>query len=396
MAGPPLRRPHVLWVTENHPPSPGGMAVSSDRIVRGLRALDIEVDVVHLCRRPSPGPWEIQQHGRYLAFPIGEDAAHDLSVLFELLARDAHRPSLTHVLAFGGNLPVVAAPNYAAWLNLPLITLFRGNDFDSAVFSPQRRAVLREAIERSARICVVSRDKRERILALFPQARVDWTPNSIDLDDWTVLPSDAEAAQVWRLENVPSGKRVLGLFGQIKAKKGGLQIVNALLAAGLGAKVHLLLVGEVHEAVRERLAAESASLGSTLIPFVDRYALIRYYLACDAVAIPSYYDGMPNTLLEAMGLGLPLLASDAGGMKDVLRDGVHGFVFPAADDDGCRRALRLFVEAAPETLQAMGIACRKTAAEFDLAGEAGRYEDILLETLRQPEHHSLELVDKDS
>jgi glycogen synthase len=394
MSGPPARRPHVLWITENHPPSPGGMAVSSDRIMRGLRGLGIDVDIVHLCRRPSPARWETQQHGRYLAFPIGDDAAHDLSVLFELVARDALRPSFTHVLAFGGNLPVLAAPNFAAWLNLPLITLFRGNDFDSAVFSPQRRAVLREAIERSARICVVSRDKRERIVALFPQARVDWTPNSIDLGDWAVLPSDVEAAQRWRVENVREGKRVLGLFGQIKPKKGGLQIVNALLGSGLAAQVHLLLVGEVHEAVRERLAAEAASLASTLIPFVDRYALIRYYLTCDVVGIPSYYDGMPNTLLEAMGLGLPVLASDAGGMRDLLRDGVHGFVFPAADDDGCRRALRQFVEANPEVLRGMGAACRKTACEFDPASEAGRYEDILVETLGHRTSPTMELVKK--
>jgi glycogen synthase len=357
------------------------MAISSDRIVRGLRALQVEVDVVHLGRRSAPPAWETQQHGRYLGFPIGEDPAHDLNLLFELLARDPRRDAFTHVLAFGGNLPLLAAPNFAAWLGLPLVTLFRGNDFDAAIFSLQRRAVVREAIERSARVCVVSRDKRDRILALYPTARVAFTPNGIDLDDWSALPSDGEAARRWRLDHVPDGKRVLGLFGQIKPKKGGLQIVNALLASGLGAKVHLLLVGEIHETVRERLLAESNALASTLIPFVDRYALIRHYLACDALAIPSYYDGMPNALLEAMGLGLPILASDAGGMNDVLRDGVHGFVFPAGDDDGCRQALCRFVDASAEALQHMGAACRQAAAAFDPASEARRYQAVLVETL---------------
>ena len=42
--------------------------------------------------------------------------------------------TLTHVVAFGGFVPLLAAPTYAAWLNVPLVTLLRGNDFDLGLF----------------------------------------------------------------------------------------------------------------------------------------------------------------------------------------------------------------------------------------------------------------------
>ena len=54
------------------------------------------------------------------------------------------------MVAFGGFVPLLAAPTYAAWLNVPLVTLLRGNDFDLGLFTPGRRAILCEALERAA------------------------------------------------------------------------------------------------------------------------------------------------------------------------------------------------------------------------------------------------------
>ena len=84
------------------------------------------------------------------------------------------------MVAFGGSRPIAAGPVYAAWLDVPLLTLIRGNDFDAAVFSAQRRPILDEAITRSALVCAVSRDKAEKIAALHPDTPVRWIPNGID------------------------------------------------------------------------------------------------------------------------------------------------------------------------------------------------------------------------
>ena len=60
--------------------------------------------------------------------------------------------ALTHVGAFGGFVALLAAPTYAASLNMPLVALLRGNDFDLSRFTPGRRAILCEALERAAHL----------------------------------------------------------------------------------------------------------------------------------------------------------------------------------------------------------------------------------------------------
>jgi glycosyltransferase involved in cell wall biosynthesis len=206
---------------------------------------------------------------------------------------------------------------------------------------------------------------------------VVWTPNGIDLEDWSLLDSDRESALSWRMENVDPTKRILGVFGQIKPKKGVLQLIQALADSGMAHRFHLLLVGDLDAQIVERLAGLDPIITHTALPFTDRYALMRWYAVCDAVAIPSFYDGTPNVLLESMGLGLPLVASTAGGMGDLLEDEVHGFLFHPGDPHGCRLALTRLAGASDADLEGMGTACRHTAKSFDPDRETAAYLDLL-------------------
>ena len=72
-------------------------------------------------------------------------------------------------------------------------------------------------------------------------------------------------------------------------------------------QIHLLMVGEVSPEISDWLAVEDCDITYTEVPFVQREQLIPYYLSCDCVAIPSFYDGTPNVLLEAGALGVPVL-----------------------------------------------------------------------------------------
>src|SRR5262249_55094180 len=156
-------------------------------------------------------------------------------------------------------------------------------------------------------------------------------PNGIDLAEWEPLPSNLQRATDWKQQNVPLGRRVLGIFGQIKQKKGGLFFLQNLLDSGCAEKFHLLFVGEVGSDVLEWLTAHKQQFSFTLQPFINRYELLSFYPACDFIVIPSFYDGLPNVELEAAALGLPFLASTAGGLKDFLVDGEHGFLFHPGD-----------------------------------------------------------------
>jgi glycogen synthase len=373
---------HLLWLTENYYPSRGGMAQSCDRIVHGLRRAGVTVDVAHFSQRAQSWKTESRGNGREWLCPVGNDPAHAMNCLWNLLSQAP--ASFTHVVAFGGMLPLLAAPVYAAWLGAPLITLLRGNDFDAAIFTPKRADVLREALLRSQRVCVVSRDKARKINALFPRIEPLWIANGIDLEAWEPLPSQGSRARQWRREKVAEGRRVLGMFGHIKQKKGGLFLLERLLDSGLAERFHLLFVGELDEAVSDWLKRHEAEIAHSILPFTERHDLIPHYLACDLVVIASFYDGLPNVLLEAAGLGIPLLASTAGGMGDVLEDNQQGFLFYPGDEHGCRRALHRAASASDEALKLLGENARRLA-QSRLSGrlETAGYLAVFGETLRQ-------------
>jgi glycogen synthase len=383
-AGSGIRDVRPLWLTETYPPSRGGMAESCDRIVRSLRAAGVTVDVGHLVRRPGATARFEQQHGgRYWAWPIEDDPAHALNLAWNELEREAVKPaSVTHVVAFGGYLPLLAGPIFAAWLGVPLVTLIRGNDFDANLFTPRRRDVLADALRRSALVCAVAQDKVDRIAALSPGQRVVRVPNGIDLDRFAPLPSDHARAERWRAAHAPAGRRVLGLFGQLKRKKGGAFFLDALRRSGRAQDVHVLLSGWIDPDMEAWLAEHGEGISVTVEPFADRYELIHRFLACDAVVLPSFYDGMPNVMAEAAALGIPLIASRVGGMADWLSDDRTALLFEAGDASGCGWAIERAVAWPQERLRALGAAARELAArELDQGAEAERYAQLLRETL---------------
>ena len=370
----PLR---ALWLTETYPPSRGGMAQSCDRIVRGLRRAGVLVDVLHFvptARGFRPWVLEEQAAGRYLSCPVEDDPAHALNRAWSTL--QARPVTYTHVVAFGGSRPIMAGPVLAAWLGVPLITCIRGNDFDAAVFSTRRRPILDDALGRSALVIANSRSKIDRIAAMHPRTRVTWIANGIEAE-WALAPSDRAHAAAWRASH---DRLTLGLFGQLKAKKGGVFLLDALTRSGVADRFHLLLAGWMAPDM-EAWLAEHDELEHTALPFLDRYELLPWYAACDFLAIPSFYDGLPNVLVEAAALGVPMIASRVDGMADVLVDGETAFLFDPGDEPRAAWALQRAAHLDAAGRERMADACRELArTTLDGDREIAHYIEALTQT----------------
>ncbi len=368
----------ILWITEHFPPNRGGMSESCDRITRGLRAEGVEIDLLHL--RPPQASFKTRQqvNGRYLARPLDSDTGHSLNLIWNELQSEDY----THVVAFGGLLTMQSGSVFAAWLQASLLTLFRGNDFDSGIFSLKASPILHETLRRSRAACVVDADKQAKLQALYPQLDTYHTPNGIDSKIWQTSPSDIAKAKLLRAELLGEAKQVWGLFGQIKAKKGGLFLLKNLLKLKVENQVHLLVTDELGPKLETFLSEQGDRFHITRLPFLDRFELIPYYLSCDFVALPSFYDGMPNVMMEAGLLGVPLLMSDAGGIKDWLQDEKHGFQFHAGNPDQCRHAIQRALDSSPEQRAAMSHRIRETIrTELPASMEISRYLEILAATL---------------
>ena len=330
----------VLWLTENYPPRRGGMAQACDRIVTNLRKRNIYTDVAYFNSSAKCFKVISQANGKLITVPVSDSPAHNLNILYNYIIDPDNKLKYTHIAAFGGIMPVLALPVYKSWLGTKAVTLLRGNDFDIGIFQPNKRQILFDAFKASDSICVLSEEVKTKINAMFPNLNVVHIPNGIDLDDWMQDSCDLEEALNFRHNNGISDDTILiGIIGQLKEKKGVVFFLENLLRTGLQEKITFLMVGDVEESVQNWItehSTEETGLKIIQFPFMDRFELLSKYPACDFIALPSHYDGMPNVLLEAGSLGIPVIAARTGGIFEVLPKEQSFLTFHPGNADQCR------------------------------------------------------------
>jgi glycosyltransferase involved in cell wall biosynthesis len=368
----------VLWLTENYPPRRGGMAQACDRIVSNLRRNNIHTDVAFFNASANNFKVVSQMNGKLIAVPVSDSPAHNLNILFNYITDPENNFKYTHIVAFGGTAPILALPLFKSWLNTKAITLLRGNDFDIGVFQPAKRQILFDSLTASDAVCVLSKDIKNKVKLLFPNLNVMHIPNGIDLDDWQQDSSDLEEAKRFRRNNdIFDDNILIGLFGQLKSKKGVVFLLENLLRTGLQEKVSFLMVGDVEEQVQTWLndhLNEETGLKVIQLPFMDRFELLTKYPACDYIALPSHYDGMPNVLLEAGSLGIPVIAARTGGIFEVLPEEQSILTFHPGNADKCRRALNKAASINLEERKSIGLALQKHIKEnFNVKKESDAY-----------------------
>ena len=367
-------REGILWLTENYPPQRGGMAQSCDRIIAGLRSRGIQIHIIHFTNRREPFKEQQQLDGTYTAIPFGEDESHTLNVAWQVVEKFK---GVKAMVSFGGYLSLLAAPVYAKWLETKLLTCIRGNDFDASIFSSRKRKLIEDSIRASEYVLTVTTSKKEKINKLFEGVEVRAVQNGIVVEQWKPGISETDFAANWRADRTHNGKKVcIGLFGQLKQKKGGRFFLETLAKFPVINELHFLFIGELDDELREIILEKEISYD--VLPFMDRYELIRYYLCCDAIAIPSFYDGMPNVLLEAGALGIPVIASDVDGMQELIEHKVSGLLFGPGDESECRKAVYDFMEMSADERQVLGLNLKKEIEEnYTHQKETLKYETII-------------------
>lgn len=186
--------------------------------------------------------------------------------------------------------------------------------------------------------------------------------NGIDPDYFCRTRSRGDAR---RLLGLPADERILiGAAGRLHPQKGFEYLIEALaLLARDFPNVALLLAGEGE--CRPALEARAASLG-----ILDRVIFLGFcsdvrvvYDAIDMFSMSSLCEALPFALLEAMSHELPVAATDVGGVSEVLKPGVTGYLASARDAAGLAACLRPLIESAP-LRDKMGAAGRRRVIDY--------------------------------
>lgn len=185
-----------------------------------------------------------------------------------------------------------------------------------------------------------------------------------------------------------AGKRVVVTVSRLVPIKNVPLLVNAFaLARKTLPDLHLIIVGEGPE--RERLDAEVRALGLgeaiTFAGYVPQQETPGWYRSADVFALTSDFDNSPNVVLEAMATGLPIVATDVGGLRDFVTPGRNGELVPKGDAAAMAEALVAFMRALPHARSIGAVNRADAVSRFSWTASARQLRDIYQRVLSSRE-----------
>jgi glycosyltransferase involved in cell wall biosynthesis len=315
------------------------------------------------------------RHPRYLQLPVvGRGIADRLyvaSLARELASRRGRHDVLLAAWAYPDG---VAAVELAARLGIPAVVKVHGTDMNVLSRSPPVARALRRALPRAARVVAVSRPLAD-VVASFgvDRARIDVVTNGVD--PALFHPRDRAAARA-AVGREGDGLRWLLYVGRLEPAKGVLDLLDAF--AQLRTRrddVRLVVVGD--GSARE--ACERAAAQDPRILVAGPQPLERVPLwmgACDALVLPSWAEGTPNVVLEALACGRRAVATAVGGTPDVVTAPELGELVPPREPAALAAAMG---RAASADVPAAEVA--RAGARQGWAESAARLEQTLRRAL---------------
>jgi len=216
--------------------------------------------------------------------------------------------------------------------NRPRVVAYRGAIGNLSRFDPTSRLTFRN--RKVDRIICVSEAVREYLLSEGYAAEKVSVVHKGHLTEWY-----EEAPEVRRSDyGIPDHAFLIGLVANMRPVKGADVLLEAFRLLPSDSNVHLALVGHVHDQRITRLANDPAIRGRVhLTGFLrEADALMRLL---DVFVLPSRSEGMGKSLIEAMILRVPVVATAVGGNPEIVRNEVDGILVPPEDPPSMAEAI---------------------------------------------------------
>lgn len=315
------------------PPPAGGMANQTRQLATLLQDERAQVEIVQTNAAYRPAA---------VARVRGARAVFRLVPYLVALWRAAGRADLFHVMANSGwswHLYAAPAIRIAHARGVPVVVNYRGGE--AAAFLHRSAPRVRRSMSRAARLIVPSRFLQEIFGRHGMAAEV--VPNVVDLGCFFPPGTGTGDRERSPVPHLVVARNLEPIYDNETALRAFAIVLRSHPQARLS------IAGSGPEASRLRqLAAElGVAARVSFTGRLDRDEMARLYREADVALNPSLADNMPNSLLEAMACGLPVVSTNVGGIPFMVRDGTSALLVPPGDAGAAAAAVNALLADAP-------------------------------------------------
>ncbi|HAC06010.1 MAG TPA: N-acetyl-alpha-D-glucosaminyl L-malate synthase BshA [Gemmatimonadetes bacterium] len=219
--------------------------------------------------------------------------------------------------------------------DLKIVTTLHGTDITLVGLHPSFHAITRFSILRSHGLTAVSKFLKRETVRDFtvPEERVEVIPNFIDTAVYRpgLVPSH-------RATLAPDGEKIVMHISNFRAVKRAEDVVSVFAKLTAKQPSRLVLVGDGPERPRVLMRAEELGVRDRVM-FLGKHTSVHEVLSCaDLFLLPSASESFGLVALEAMACGTPVVASNVGGLPEVIEHGTSGYMFDVGDIDAMAEA----------------------------------------------------------
>lgn len=275
-------------------------------------------------------------------YPLFEHPPYSLALAVAL--HDAARKHELDLVHMHYAIPHAASAYLARQMlaherTLKIVTTLHGTDITLLGLHPSFHAITRFSILESDGLTAVSGYLRDETVRDFsvPTSRIEVIPNFIDTKIWRPGLEPCHRGSL-----APGGEKIVMHVSNFRSVKRVENVVEIFARIDPSVPARLVMVGDGPD--RPRAAQRAEELGvSDRVLFVGKHQSVEELLSCaDLFLLPSEAESFGLAALEAMACGAPVVASTAGGLPEVIVDGVTGYLHPVgAVDEMAASATRI-------------------------------------------------------
>ena len=318
-----------------------------------------------------------------LAYPLFQYPPYTLALAAKLAeVADEYRLDVLHAhYAVPHAVCAYLARQVMKSTKLKIVTTLHGTDITLVGGDPSFRPLTRFGIEQSDGVTAVSSYLREKTMEVFEiSTPIEVIPNFVDTTRFAPLSEHTCSKDQF----TKKGERLVLHISNFRASKCVPDVVRVFAAVRREVPSRLLLVGDGPERLPSREVADE--LGVTKwVRWLGQLDAVEDVIGCaDLFILPSRNESFGLAALEAMSAGVPVIASNAEGLPELVRNGETGYLLPVGDVEGmARRSIEVLSDAKRHA--SMSEAARRVAIEtYNVEKVIPMYEEFYGRVLGHP------------